>query len=858
MTTMVQSMADTGSVAPGSAEFMFTVLQGRGLGCGHFPRYSTKDTKQPDVQFPSRLGFFQGTESQPRISILDTEKLCLSCLRQVVPNGYNFWSVLTGGPGNDLGSTHLQAPSLLGNYPPFVQAGTEKFPEPVILPIPDVPHAKDVWEWLKNEQKPFFLDHLHLTKRLTVSVKRAAERDFNIASAHGISFYQREIPGRSGLKNTIGSSTGRRTVRRKASSSRTPDTVLQTTGEDITGSLHGMVTQPQAADTPKSSSNVNASANVSLGSLSRSKKRASPRVKGSRNSSVNSIQSITASIEKTVQRPETKAEPAPTPPFDMCSPSTGNMPRLGEDILHESPVQNVTSFEESTGKKSSPHPKVDDKSTPAVGFDSVTLAAEILSKKSKPAPTTAPSLRTKNWSRHTLNGFERPPKSPKVGHEASKGSSGSTKEQKTGRSKNPKKSDVVKQPKSRKHKDSESKQSVKPDTEKNSVANTRSAGGLSNAIESGLQSREKPKHQPKSAKGFPGPIASRGMAHKPKQQKEKLPLSNNRQHGQKNASDSRFGLGRGPSDHYPRAKHNHSNHFGKMNGRGNGHNDHNFQAGRSHTSGRFLQKPGGQPPSVSHIHIHREGSKVASNPSHGSSFSQPDIYVVNPDYMDSPSVTQLGPNSDEESRSSEDSPSSGHHSLNEPPDSDSESDSKPDSDDTDIEEASASDHDMDEVNAGNSSSEGDEVASDSGKSESAGHSTDAEMDREDLESSSDDDQHSQSASSRSDDQTSDQDHESSSGDDDQNSDIDTQSQSSDQDNESSDRSLSEMDDQSYETSGDDDQNSDIDTKSESSDQDNESSDRSLSEMDDRSCETSGDDESDRHSLSDRYDSDGSS
>ncbi|RFN45447.1 xurface protein [Fusarium flagelliforme] len=819
---MIQSMADTGSVVPGSAEFMFTVLQGRGLGCGHFPRYSTKDTKQPDVQFPSRLGFFQHTESETRISILDTEKLCLSCLRQVVPNGYNFWSVLSSGQGDDLGSTHSQAPSLLGNYPPFVQAGTEKFPEPVILPIPDVPHAKDAWEWLKNEQKPFFFDHLHLTKRLTVSVKRAAERDFHIASAHGISFYQRELPGRSGRKNKVGSSTGRRAVRRGPSSSRTPDPVLQTTGEDSPSSLHDIVTPPQAADTAKSSSNVNGTnANVSTGSRSRSKKKAPPRVKGSRTSSMKSIQSNTASIEKTVQRLETKTEPAPTPPSDMCSPSTGNMPRLGEDVLHDSPIYNFTSFGESTGKRSSPHPKVDDKSTPTVGFNSVTLAAEILSKKSKSAPTTGASLRTKNWSRHTLTGFETPASSPKIDHEAPKGRSVSTKEQKTGRSKNPKKTDMVKKPKSREQKDSESRQSVKQSTENSSVANTRSARVSSNPIENGLPPQKKPGHQPKSTRRFPEPIESRVMGHKSKQPKEIIPLSNTRRHVQKNASDSRFRLGRDPSGHYPRAKHSHNNHFGKMNGRGIGHNSHNSHAGRNHTSGRFLQKPDGQPPSVSHIHVHQVGSQESSDPSHASSFPQPDIRVVNTDYMDSPFITPLDQKSDEEeSSSSADSSAPDHHNLDVPSDSDSGSESKPDSDDTSSEKASDSDRDTDEVNTENSSSDGDEAATDSGKSESDGHSTDPETDREDSEVSSDDDQHSQSASSQSDDQTSDQDDESS--------------------------------------SGDDDQNSDIETQSESSDQGNESSDRSLSEMDDRSYGTSGDDESDRHSFSDRYDSDGSS
>jgi len=801
---------------------MFTVLQGRGLGCGHFPRYNTKDTNQPDVQFPSRLGFFQCTESEPRISILDTEKLCLSCLRQVVPNGYNFWSVLTNGQDDDLGSTRLQAPSLLGNYPPFVQAGTEKFPEPVVLPIPDVPQAKDAWEWLKNEQKPFYLDHLHLTKRLTVSVKRAAERDFNIVSAHGISFYQREVPGRSGRKDTVGSSSGRRAVRRGASSSRTPDPVLQTLGEGSTGSYHGMVTQPQAADTPKSSSNVNGTnADVSTGSLSRSKKKAPPRVKGSRTPSVKSIQSNTASIEKTVQRPETKAEPASTPPSDMCSPSTGNMPRLGEDVSHDSPIQNVTSFGETPGKTSSPHAKFDDRSISTVGFNSVTLAAEILSKKSKPAQATTASLRTKNWSRHTLTGFETPANPPKIAHETAKRSSGFNREQKTGRSKNPKKNDVVKKPKSREEKDSESKQSVKQNSEKTNVANTRSARVLSPAIESGPQPRKKGGDQPESAQGFQGPIKSRGMAHKSKQQKETIPLSNSRGHGQKNASDSRFGLGRDPRGRYPRAKHPHSNHFGKVHGRGIGHNSHNFHAARNHASGRFLQKPGGQPPSVSHIHFHREGPQGSSDPSHGSYLPQPDIHVMNTDYMDSPFITPLEDNSDEDkSRSSEDSSTSDNHRLNVPSDSESGTDSKSDSDDTNSEKTHDSDSDTDEVNTEIPSSDGDEAATDSGNSESDVHSTDSETDREDSEVSSDDDHHSQSASSRSDDQSSDQDRESS--------------------------------------SDDDDQNTDVDTQSEPSDQDNESSDRSLSEIDDRSDGTSGDDESDRHSFSDRYDSDGSS
>jgi hypothetical protein len=218
--TAAGAEADAGPQAdaahtPGSAEHLFSKLTGRGLACQHFPKYRTDDNDPP---YPSRLGFFHSTS--PNISYLDTSKLCVKCCASVVPDGYNVWSVfattyLKGTPGTQAAPSPprwLDISPLPEAYPLAFQAGTERFAdapantrskfardtapaiakhiasEPVKIPIPLATNAKEAWRWLQEQQKPFYMDQLHLTQRWSPLAEKRAEIDAAISSKTGVAF----------------------------------------------------------------------------------------------------------------------------------------------------------------------------------------------------------------------------------------------------------------------------------------------------------------------------------------------------------------------------------------------------------------------------------------------------------------------------------------------------------------------------------------------------------------------------------------------------------------------------------------------------------------------------------------------
>ena len=174
---------------------MCTLINGSGAECWHLSANSYQDRRR----FPSRLGFFNATGSGIRIIYVKTRRLCGDCLLKAVPDGFNFWSILAPASGRE-GSSHgslsvlqQEAYQSSDNYPPLFQAGTIRTPEPFIIPIPNVPHAKVAWQWLREERRPFYIDQLHLTEPLTPLTTRSAEIDARIASKYGISFYQRQV-----------------------------------------------------------------------------------------------------------------------------------------------------------------------------------------------------------------------------------------------------------------------------------------------------------------------------------------------------------------------------------------------------------------------------------------------------------------------------------------------------------------------------------------------------------------------------------------------------------------------------------------------------------------------------------------
>lgn len=199
---------DTVPYPQGSAEYTATYLTTRSLGCPHPIKYHVEDTQGPS-RYPSRLGFFHVTATEPTISFIDTKKLCHVCLGLVVPDGFNFWSVYCGMNGTNAVDWRapeprwLDATSSSDSYPPFIQAGTEGFPNvpvlpeyipaqlikpPAVLSIPTIPGARTAWKWLQSEKKPFYIDQLHLINGWSLIAERRAKADSLIAEQTGTAY----------------------------------------------------------------------------------------------------------------------------------------------------------------------------------------------------------------------------------------------------------------------------------------------------------------------------------------------------------------------------------------------------------------------------------------------------------------------------------------------------------------------------------------------------------------------------------------------------------------------------------------------------------------------------------------------
>ena len=196
------------SAIRGSAEYLATKLTGRAHTCPHFPKYRVEDENSP---FPSRLGFFHKTDAN--FSYLNTSKLCAFCCADVLPEGYNAWSMFATNshdPHNDLPDRRWLEFSPSGEfYPPAFQAGTEDFAggpakklsnsapitmatliasEPARIAIPHVAGSMEAWEWLEAQAKPFYIDQLHMTKGWSPLAEKNAAIDAAISSDHATTF----------------------------------------------------------------------------------------------------------------------------------------------------------------------------------------------------------------------------------------------------------------------------------------------------------------------------------------------------------------------------------------------------------------------------------------------------------------------------------------------------------------------------------------------------------------------------------------------------------------------------------------------------------------------------------------------
>ena len=158
-----------------------------------FPKYrvrlATGGDLSPECPYPSHLGFFFNNDLIDAILCLDLSKLCRKCCDTLIPGGqYNVWSILASVVPK-VNAASLE--SLLKSaefYPRILIAGPESNSSAVVLSIPEFSHAKEAWQWIQSEGKPFYIDQLHLTQPVIPSVKRKALIDSVVAMSWGNPF----------------------------------------------------------------------------------------------------------------------------------------------------------------------------------------------------------------------------------------------------------------------------------------------------------------------------------------------------------------------------------------------------------------------------------------------------------------------------------------------------------------------------------------------------------------------------------------------------------------------------------------------------------------------------------------------
>lgn len=157
--------------------------------CQHSEKYEISTNGEPVSQFPypSRLGFLHSAASGVSIRYVDlNKKLCRACCEEVVPGGkYYAWSILAGTTAGDVSAVLAKLTPSDVFYPPILQAGSES--EAIVHPIPDVPGAKEVWQWLEAQGKPFYIDQLHLPvgRGITPLARKRVAKDSAVALRYG-------------------------------------------------------------------------------------------------------------------------------------------------------------------------------------------------------------------------------------------------------------------------------------------------------------------------------------------------------------------------------------------------------------------------------------------------------------------------------------------------------------------------------------------------------------------------------------------------------------------------------------------------------------------------------------------------
>ncbi|EXV03261.1 herpesvirus latent membrane protein-like [Metarhizium robertsii] len=411
-------------------------------------------------------------ESEERISYLETNKLCIDCLDIVVPDGFNFWSMIaearhnTNSSRDALGISPLAAPPSPRNYPPLFQV-TESVS--VTIPIPDVPQAKAAWQWLQKERKPFYMDQLHLTKKLTPLAKRTAETDATIASHHGTSFSHRQTP-KPAVRSCLGQPTepvsgGSAKMPGRRSQSKIP---VETIDDAILSSCTPLGNSPSLLDRkiePSSSSHdpsdappypastASRSRSASSGHSSRDSKDLSQSKTRASSKAVKSGKLVQESTKKKAKTscslPTAPATSSVSIPLEQSIIADSHDKKKSQDPLSTADRLNLSSTKftpssptkdavvSTAGQKSAPHglnilgqgQEEAIKETPIPGlppsaalaknnstrpkienvapYNSLVLSAQLLAKKpsSKPPKASACPTHTRHWSQHSSTHF---------------------------------------------------------------------------------------------------------------------------------------------------------------------------------------------------------------------------------------------------------------------------------------------------------------------------------------------------------------------------------------------------------------------------------------------------------------------
>ncbi|KAG8166214.1 hypothetical protein KVR01_004766 [Diaporthe batatas] len=161
--------------------------------CHHSEQYeiSTDGEPVPELPYPSRLGFLQTTESGTTIRFIDLNKnLCRNCCDSLIPDGkYLVWSVLAGASAANVVATLAALVPGDGHFPPILKAGSELKDtlKNVSLSIPDLPEAEEAWKWLETQDKPFYIDQLHMVvgRNMTPLARKRAAKDSAVALRYG-------------------------------------------------------------------------------------------------------------------------------------------------------------------------------------------------------------------------------------------------------------------------------------------------------------------------------------------------------------------------------------------------------------------------------------------------------------------------------------------------------------------------------------------------------------------------------------------------------------------------------------------------------------------------------------------------